>query len=92
MMPWMDWLSELGVLCLAASALKQIQEEWRTRGLTDTSYSALLLLALGSLALVLHAAMVEQSWTAGVPALPLALALGLLFMKAKDFVCTKCRL
>ncbi len=91
-MIWTDWLSELGVLCLAASSLKQIAEEWKTRGLTDTSYPALALLAIGSLALVLHAALIEQSWTAGVPAIPLTLAIGLLYLKVKDFVCTKCRL
>lgn len=91
-MIWTEWLSELGVLCLAASSVKQIAEEWPTRGLTDTSCTALLLLAVGSLALLLHAALVEQSWTAVVPALPLAIALGLLYLKAKDFVCTKCRI
>lgn len=91
-MTWMDWLSELGVLCLAASSLKQIAEEWTTRGLTDTSYSALLLLAIGSLALGLQAAIVEHSYTAFFPGVVFGIACWLLYLKAKDFVCTKCRL
>ena len=39
----------VGLLALSFSTLKQIQEEWKTRGLTDTSYSALTGLILGGL-------------------------------------------
>lgn len=88
-----DWLADIGALCLAASALKQIWEEWPTRGITDTSYSALLLLAVGSVALMLDDVLVEGNWPAALlPGLCLAIACALIWIKSRDFYCTKFRI
>lgn len=43
----MTWLLPFALLCLVLGPAIQIVEEWRQRGLTDTSYLALSCSALG---------------------------------------------
>ncbi|HXF91173.1 MAG TPA: hypothetical protein VNK46_00315 [Nitrospiraceae bacterium] len=44
----MEWLMPFALLALLAGSALQIAEEWRSRGLTDTSYVSLLCTAAGS--------------------------------------------
>ena len=46
-MIWALWLAPVGIVVLAFGGLLQIWEEWEARGLTDTSYRSLLLMAAG---------------------------------------------
>ncbi len=78
------WLM-LATACFVGSSLKQIHEEWQTRGLTDTSYTALALLLGGCVA----RAFAAPSCFAVVPAALAVVPASLFWLKARDWVHTK---
>mgnify|MGYP001601445993 CR=1 FL=1 len=80
----MEWLLPTGLVLYAAGAIWGIAEEWRDRGLTDTSFPSLLLLSVGPALIALWA------WSAGRPAtaltvlLPTGAFLVMILCKARD--------
>ena len=79
------WLVPAGLILYALGAFVQIAQEWRARGLTDTSYPVLLLLAAGPGCLAYaavdgHARLLVIAATVA----PAVLALGLVALKLRD--------
>lgn len=86
------WLLPVGLALYGLGAFLQIAEEWRERGLTDTSYTSLACLAVGPALVALWALGAHSAWVAAATALPAALAAGLFLWKLRYLIRTKLRI
>ena len=74
----------IGLIALSFSTLKQIHEEWRTRGLTDTSFLSLTGLILGSCVSVWAYRQALPAWLIGVSAAGPLFGMVLFGLKLRD--------
>ena len=82
----------IGLLALSFSTLKQIQEEWKTRGLTDTSYTALAGLITGGCVTAWAYKTGLPEWMVVVTAIGPSLGVWLFLWKLRDKTRTKFRI
>jgi hypothetical protein len=82
----------IGALLLLAANYLQIAEEWRQRGLTDTSFKVILLLILGP-ALVAYGSDLEAlPWHTLGYSVFAGLAGIMFYLKARDLIVSRYRL
>lgn len=80
-----------GIVLFSLGGFIQIVEEWRARGLTDTSYKSLCCLAAGP-ALIGYAAIDGREYAvAAAAALPALLAAAMIALKLRDRLRSKWR-
>lgn len=81
-----SYLLPLGMILYGLGAFLQIAEEWKERGLTDTSFKSLLCLTLGPGLVAYHAIQTHGLSLAIASAAPAALAAVLLYLKLSAVV------
>lgn len=85
------WLLPAGLILYALGAFLQIAEEWRQRGLTDTSYRSLICLVAGPTLVAIWALSLQHWAIAAITYIPGLLAAVLLGLKVRDLLRTKLR-
>ena len=81
-----------GLTLILAADYLQILEEWKTRGLTDTSVKVLLMLIAGPALIAYHWQHREPVWIFYGFTGSAGIAGCLLFLKLRDFLVTKFKL
>jgi len=80
----MDWMLPVGLVLYAGSSLLQIAEEWKTRGLTDTSFTSLALLIVGCGLIGASVMLRGHAWAELAVLAPAGVAVTLFAMKVRD--------
>ena len=76
------FIAGAGIILFRAGSLMQIAEEWKDRGLTDTSYGSLLLMAGGSTLIAISAAITQHWFIAVLSFVPIEWTM--IYLKLKD--------